>query len=67
MRWTQSLIPTLKEDPQDAEVISHKLMVRAGLIRKLMSGVYSYMPLGFRILQKASDPPSRDLDEDRSL
>jgi prolyl-tRNA synthetase len=55
MRWTQSLIPTLKEDPQDAEVISHKLMVRAGLIRKLMSGVYSYMPLGFRILQKVSD------------
>ncbi len=55
MRWTQSLIPTLKEDPQDAEVISHKLMVRAGLIRKLMSGAYSYLPLGLRILQKVSD------------
>lgn len=55
MRWTQALIPTLKEDPQDAEVISHKLMVRAGLIRKLMSGAYSYLPLGFRVLQKISN------------
>src|SRR3989338_8852590 len=52
MRWTQSLIPTLKEDPQDAEVISHKLMVRAGFIRKLISGAYTYLPLGFRVLEK---------------
>ena len=52
MRWTKSLIPTLKEDPQDAEVISHKLMVRAGLVRKLISGVYSYLPLGVRTLHK---------------
>lgn len=52
MRWTESLIPTLKEDPQDAEVISHRLMVRAGFIRKLASGVYSYLPLGFRVLYK---------------
>ena len=55
MRWTQSLIPTLKEDPQDAEVISHKLMVRAALIRKLISGAYSYLPLGLRVLQKVSN------------
>jgi prolyl-tRNA synthetase len=54
MRWTESLIPTLKEDPQDAEVISHKLMVRSGLIRKLISGAYSYLPLGVRILQKVT-------------
>lgn len=52
MRWTESLIPTLKEDPQDAEVISHKLMVRAGLIRKLVSGAYSYLPVGVRVLEK---------------
>ncbi len=52
MRWTEALIPTLKEDPQDAEVISHKLMVRAGLIRKLVSGAYSYLPLGVRVLEK---------------
>jgi prolyl-tRNA synthetase len=52
MRWSKSLIPTLKEDPQDAEVISHKLMLRGGFIRKLSSGVYSYLPLGFRVLEK---------------
>ncbi len=53
MRWTHALIPTLKEDPQDAESISHKLMVRSGMIRKLTSGVYSYLPIGWRVLQKA--------------
>jgi prolyl-tRNA synthetase len=52
MRWTNALIPTLKEDPQDAEVISHKLMVRGGFIRKLFSGAYSYLPLGLRVLHK---------------
>ncbi|MBI4006899.1 MAG: hypothetical protein HY354_00195, partial [Planctomycetes bacterium] len=52
MRWSQTLIPTLKEDPSDAEVDSHKLMVRAGLIRKVASGAYSYLPLGTRILNK---------------
>lgn len=52
MRWTQTLIPTLREDPKDAEAVSHKLMLRAGYIRKLSSGVYSYLPLGNRVLQK---------------
>jgi prolyl-tRNA synthetase len=52
MRWTDALIPTLKEDPQDAEVISHKLMVRGGFIRKLFSGAYSYLPLGLKVLHK---------------
>jgi prolyl-tRNA synthetase, family II len=55
MRWTQSLIPTLKEDPQEAEVISHKLMIRAALVRKLFSGAYSYLPLGLKVLQKVSN------------
>ena len=55
MRWTKALIPTLKEDPQDAEVISHKLMIRAALVRKLFSGAYSYLPLGLKVLQKVSD------------
>jgi len=55
MRWTDALIPTLKEDPQDAEVISHKLMIRAALVRKLFSGAYSYLPLGLKVLQKVSD------------
>ncbi|MBI3317350.1 MAG: proline--tRNA ligase [Candidatus Omnitrophica bacterium] len=52
MRWSQTLIPTLRQDPKDAEAASHKLALRAGLIRQLSSGVYSYLPLGFRVLQK---------------
>ncbi len=52
MKWTQTLIPTLKEIPQDAESKSHILMVRSGLIRKLTSGAYSYLPLGVRVLEK---------------
>jgi prolyl-tRNA synthetase len=52
MRYSQIFIPTLKESPADAEVISHKLMVRAGMIRQLASGIYSILPLGLRVLQK---------------
>ena len=52
MRWSQSHIPTLRETPTEAEVISHRLMLRAGLIRKLSSGTYSYLPLGLRALLK---------------
>ena len=52
MKWTQSLIPTLREDPQDAEIISHKLLVRAGFIRKLSAGAYAYLPFGLRTLNK---------------
>ncbi|MDR4498307.1 MAG: proline--tRNA ligase [Candidatus Scalindua sp.] len=54
MKWTQTLIPTLKEDPSDAEVESHKLMVRSGMIRRLSAGVYSYLPLGIRVLNKVN-------------
>ncbi len=52
-RWTQTLIPTARQIPAEAEVPSHQLMLRAGLIRKLGSGVYDYLPLGLRSLQKA--------------
>ena len=55
MRWTETLIPTLREDPQDAEIISHKLMLRGGFIRKLTAGIYSYLPLGFRVLSKVQN------------
>jgi prolyl-tRNA synthetase len=50
MLWTETLIPTLKETPQEAESVSHKLMLRAGLVRMLMAGVYSYLPLGLKVL-----------------
>ncbi len=53
MRWSRYFLPTLREDPKDAESVSHKLMVRAGLIRRLGSGAYSYLPFGLRALQKA--------------
>ena len=49
------LIPTSKEVPADAEIVSHQLMIRAGLIRKLASGTYTYLPLGLRSLQKAAN------------
>ena len=52
MRWTQTLVPTLKETPAEAEIISHKLLLRAGLIRKLTGGLYTFLPLGLRALRK---------------
>jgi prolyl-tRNA synthetase len=52
MRYTQFFIPTLKETPSDAEVISHQLMMRSGMIRKIAAGIYTYMPLGLRSIRK---------------
>ncbi|WP_429884563.1 proline--tRNA ligase [Geoalkalibacter halelectricus] len=52
MRYTEYLLPTLKETPADAEVVSHRLMLRAGLIRKVAAGIYNYLPLGLRSLRK---------------
>ena len=52
MHWTQTFIPTLKEIPADAEIISHQLLVRAGLVRKLTGGLYTFLPLGLRVLRK---------------
>ncbi len=54
MRWSHFYIPTLKEAPGDAETISHKLLLRAGMIRKLTAGIYTWLPLGLRALNKAS-------------
>lgn len=52
MRYSKCLIPTLKETPAEAEVISHKLMLRAGMIRKLSAGIYSYLPIGLKVVRK---------------
>jgi len=52
MRWSQYFIPTLREDPADAEVVSHKLLLRAGIVRQLSAGIYSYLPVGQRIALK---------------
>ncbi len=52
MRTSQTLIPTLREDPGEAETASHRLMLRAGMIRKVAAGIYTYLPLGLRVLRK---------------
>jgi len=52
MRYSEMFLPTEREAPSDADIISHQLMIRAGMIRKLMSGVYSYLPLGYRVIRK---------------
>ncbi|HEX2500420.1 MAG TPA: proline--tRNA ligase [Methylomirabilota bacterium] len=54
MRWTTSFIPTLRDDPADAEAASHRLMVRAGLVRQLTAGIYVYLPLGQRAIDKVN-------------
>jgi prolyl-tRNA synthetase len=55
MRLAKSLVPTLREEPADAEALSHKLMLRAGLVRQLAAGIYVYLPLGHRVHEKVSD------------
>ena len=54
MRHSQMLIPTMKEDPADAQVISHRLMVRSGMIKRVAAGIYNYLPIGLRVIQKIS-------------
>jgi prolyl-tRNA synthetase len=67
MRWTQALIPTLKETPADAEIASHKLLLRAGLIRKLTGGLYTFLPLGLRALRKIEQIVREEMDRAGAL
>lgn len=62
MRYSQSLIPTLKQDPADAEVVSHKLMVRAGMIRQIARGIYNLLPLGLRVVRKVEHIVRTEMD-----
>ncbi|MBT8211677.1 MAG: proline--tRNA ligase [Acidimicrobiia bacterium] len=62
MRWSQAHIPTLRDDPSDAEAISHRLLVRAGYIRQLMAGVYSLLPLAYRVRSKVWNIISEEMD-----
>lgn len=55
MRYSQYLLPTLKESPADAEIVSHQLMMRAGMIRKVAAGIYNYMPFGLRSVRKVEE------------
>jgi len=63
MRWSQTFIPTMKEVPAEAEVPSHQLMLRAGLIRQLMAGAYTYLPLGYRSVRKVSEIVREEMDK----
>ena len=62
MFWTRTLIPTMKETPEGAEIPSHVLMLRAGLINQVMAGAYTYLPLGLRALKKAERIVREEMD-----
>ncbi|MCT1796284.1 proline--tRNA ligase [Helcococcus kunzii] len=63
MRMEKMYMPTLKENPQDAEIASHKLLLRAGMIRKSASGIYSYLPLGLRVIKKIEQIVRNSMDK----
>ena len=67
MRWSQTFIPTLKESPAEAEIISHKLLLRAGLVRKLTGGLYTFLPLGLRALKKVEIIVREEMDRAGAL
>ena len=62
MRWSNTFIPTLKEIPADAEIISHQLLLRAGLVRKLTAGLYTFLPMGLRVLKKIENIVREEMD-----
>ncbi|CCU79256.1 Prolyl-tRNA synthetase [Halanaerobium saccharolyticum subsp. saccharolyticum DSM 6643] len=62
MRMSKLYLPTLKEDPAEAEVTSHKLMLRAGMMRKHSSGIYSYLPLGYKVIKKVESITRKHMD-----
>ncbi len=67
MRYSQYFLPTLKETPSDAEVASHQLMLRAGMIRKVAAGIYSYLPLGLRSLRKVERIVREEMDRSGAI
>ncbi len=67
MRYSQMLIPTLREDPSEAEIVSHRLMLRAGMIRKLAAGIYSFLPLAQRVMRKTEQIIREEMDRAGAL
>ena len=63
MRWSNFFIPTLRDNPAEAESASHKLLIRAGLIRQLSSGIYSYLPLAQRVIRKINKIIREEMNE----
>ena len=62
MFWSKVFLPTLKDAPQDAEVISHQLMLRSGMIRKVTSGIYTWLPIGLKVLRKVENIVREEMD-----
>ena len=62
MLFSKLLLPTLKDAPQEAEVVSHKLMLRSGMIRKVASGIYTWLPLGLKVLKKVENIVREEMD-----
>ena len=62
MKMSKFYMPTLREDPADAEIASHKLLLRAGMIRKSAAGIYSYLPLGYRVIRKIENIVREEMD-----
>ena len=67
MRFTEFGLTTLKEIPAEAEIVSHQLMLRAGLIRRLASGLFTWMPLGFRVLKKVEEVVRQEMNSAGAL
>ncbi|HCE05856.1 MAG TPA: proline--tRNA ligase, partial [Verrucomicrobiales bacterium] len=67
MRWSETFIPTLKEAPAEAEILSHQLLLRAGLIRKLAGGLYTFLPAGMRVLRKIEAIVREEMDRAGAL
>ncbi len=67
MYWSRTLIPTMKETPSDAEIVSHQLLMRAGMIRKLTGGLYTFMPIGLRVLRKVERIVREEMDRAGAL
>ncbi len=67
MLWSETIIPTLKETPAEAEIASHKLLLRAGLVRKLSAGLYTFLPLGLRALRKVEEIVREEMDRAGAL
>ena len=63
MRWSKSFHPTFRDDPSDAEAQSHRLLLRAGFMRQLMAGVYTLLPLGYRVAHKISEIVRQEMNE----
>ena len=67
MRWSRAFLPVLKESPSDAQIVSHKLMLRAGLVRQTAAGIYAWLPLGYRVLKKIEQVVREEQDRSGAI